>query len=500
MFSRGARSVCLALLARGRGRAVGVLAAAVLLAVGLAAPAVASGDTIVVTKSIGSPGVGAPFTVAARALNSTGRTDTSFNGPASWSDNSGHLSPSGPSAFVKGASNTTGAAVSVPYHNDTITVTSGALSGTSTAFNVIGPLNHFSFTKLSTVATNQPFKLVVHALDSAGNVSTDYGGSPTWSDTSKALSPPSPSGPATFVKGVSTNSCTSVGSAQTGDQITVDDTSAHVSSTSPAFNVTAAQVFNSRGIHSFAVACAASITATVIGAHGGTVPLRCDGNEAGGAGASVTGTLSVSAGEELTAGVGGPGGNAPCKPNVEPGSGGTGSGANGGPGGGGGREGGGGGGAASLLSTGTGSPTASSLLLVAGGGGGSTGQEFGGDADSAGQPQGGCPSADLACGGGAGTSVGGGAGGPSDGSPDTPGSNGGFLSGGNGGIGDSSISASGGGGGGGGYNGGGGGGGANIAGGGGGGASFIVSGATNVIGPASTSSPPEVSITYAPPS
>ena len=489
------------LLACGRGPAVGVFAAAaVWLGVVLAAPAVASGDTIVVSKSISSPGVGASFTVTARALNSAKQTDTSFNGVASWSDKSGHLSPSGPSAFVKGVSTTSGAAVSVPFHADAITVMSGGLSGTSAAFNVIGPLNHFSFSKLSTVAKNQPSKLVVDALDSAGNVITDYAGSPTWSDTSRALSPPSPSGPAAFVKGVSTNSCTSVGSAQTGDQITVDDTSAGVSSTSPAFNVTAAQVFTGRGIHSFAVACAASITATVIGAHGGTVPLSCNGNEAGGAGASVTASLTVSAGEKLTAGVGGPGGNAPCNPNPEPGSGGTGSGANGGPGGGGAREGGGGGGAASLLSTGTGSPTQSSLLLVGGGGGGSTGQEFGGDADSAGQPEGGCPSAGLACGGGAGTSLGGGAGGPSDGSPDTNGSNGVFLSGGNGGIGDSSMFASGGGGGGGGYNGGGGGGGANIAGGGGGGASFIVSSATNVIGPASTSSPPEVSITYTPPS
>jgi hypothetical protein len=499
MVFSGARGFGLS-LARGRGRAVVVLpAAAVLAGVGLFGPAVpgASADTITVAVSNQSPGVNGAFTVTARALNSAMQTDTSFSGSASWSDKSGHLTPSTPSAFFAGVSKTAGAAVSVPYHSDTITVMSGGLSGTSRAFNVIGPLDHFSFSKLSTVAQNQPFRLVVQALDSAGNVITGYGGSPSWSDISKALSP---SAPASFVKGVSvnTNPCASVGSALTGDRITVDDTSAGVSSTSPAFNVTAAQVFNGRGTRSFALPCAASITATVIGAHGGTVSKSCGGGEPGGEGALVTASLTVSAGK-LTAGVGGPGGNGSCGFPAQAGSGGTGSGANGGDGGAATDVGGSGGGGASLLSTGTGSPTASSLLLVAGGGGGTT-SSFGGDADSAGSPQPPiCPQTEVACGGGAGIAPGG-TGGANDTSGDSnsSGSNGGFLFGGNGGIGGS---GDGGGGGGGGYYGGGGGGAANMfAGGGGGGESFIVSSATNTGGgPTVTSSPAGISITYAPP-
>lgn len=91
MILSGARGFGLS-SALGRGRAgVVVLSAAALLVVGLSAPAAAqaSVDRIVVTVSSRSATVGVPFTVTARALNPAGHTDTSFNGPATWSDTSG---------------------------------------------------------------------------------------------------------------------------------------------------------------------------------------------------------------------------------------------------------------------------------------------------------------------------------------------------------------------------------------------------------------------------
>jgi hypothetical protein len=598
-------------LVRGRGQAVVV--AAVLLGAGLVAPAVAgaSVDTVVVSVSNHAPGVNGSFAVTARAINSSGRTDTSFNGPAAWSDKSGDLNVFSPSDFVNGVA-TTNAAVSVPFHNDHITVLVPGglgLSGTSGQFNVIGPLDHFSFSpelhteaintaftlkiyardaagnlltgyggspswadasgslspsspaafsggvstnastqiadpahldkitvsdagvessshafdvlgpfdhftfsKLSSVATNQPFKLVVRAVDSAGNIVTGYGGSPSWSDTTKSLGPYAL--PAAFVDGVSVNRCTTVGSPDSSDQITVDDTSANIQTTSPEFNVTGSQVFSTPGTYTFSLQCGANITATAIGAPGGIVSLaglpNCDGNgPIGGPGASVTASLAVPAGEQLTAGVGGVGGEVSPPNCTTGGAGGTGSGLNGGAGGSGNFDGGAGGGGASFLSTGTGSPTTNSLLLVGAGGGGDTQGAQGGEADQPGslQPPN-CPFPDIndqtACGGGAGTSAGTppdvGTGGVSDGQPgDTTGSDGGFLTGGAGGSGAGGSDGFGGGGGGGGYYGGGGGGGGGLtSGGGGGGESYIASSTTNPSGPTADFGHAEVSITYMP--
>jgi hypothetical protein len=575
------------------GRALAVLALAA--GVGLVVPAVslaAPVDHVVVGVSNHSPGVGAMFTVTAVAKTASGLTDKSFSGPASWSDKSGHLTPGSPSDFVDGVSRTTGVAVSAPFHSDTIAVSSGGLSGTSGAvdvlgplarfsftpelhkqaintsftvkisahdaagnlltgyagspswfdssgslsysspaafiggvsttttavadpyhldkiivddasagvqssshaFNVLGPFDHFSFSKIpQSLAVNQPFTLVVRAVDSAGNIVTGYTGSPGWDDNSSSLSP---SAPAPFVDGVSVNRCTTVGSTQANDLIGVYDNGAGVTSTSPDFDVTDSQDFTTPGTYTFTVPCAASIGVSAWGAAGGGTPYGC-GSTPGGEGAFVGAGLTVSAGEQLTAGVGGAGGDA-CSNTG--GSGGTGSGANGGAGGSAEYAGAGGGGASFLSTgTGTGAPTTSSLLLIAGGGGGAGSGVAGGNADSAGVPQPpNCPNPgdNIACGGGAGSSPGG-KGGANGGGAD--GSDGGFLAGGPGG-GSTNGNGRGGGGGGSGYYGGGGGGGASgFPGSGGGGQSFITSSATNTSGPTPTSGMAEVSITYAPP-
>jgi hypothetical protein len=390
--------------------------------------------------------------------------------------------------------------IPIPAHLDQITVSdrSAGVASSSHAFNVLGPFAGFTFSKFpAPLGVNQPFKLVVRAVDRAGNIVTGYTGSPTWADHSRLLSP---SSPAPFVNGVSVNSCVRVGSVQADDQIRVNDSAHGGISDSPTFSVNASQVFSTAGSYTFALPCAASITSTAIGAGGGSTPAPCGFGNPGGEGGSVTASVAVSAGE-LTAGVGGAGGAAgSCSAFGGGGAGGTGSGANGGDGGSAYQEGGGGGGGASFLSTGTGSPTTSSVLLVGGGGGGAAGYEDGGSADSAGslQPPA-CPAAQSACGGGAGTSAGTppdvGSGGASDGAGGSyDGSDGGFLSGGNGGNGTEAGEWGGGGGGSGYY----GGGAEEIAGSGGGGQSFIASSATNTSGPTATGSPAEVSITYAP--
>jgi hypothetical protein len=399
-----------------------------------------------------------------------------------------------------------GTQVADPSHLDQITVTdaSAGVESSSHVFSVLGPFDHFTFSLLSSVAKNQPFKLVVRAVDSAGNTLTGYTGSPTWSDTSNSLSS---STPAPFVGGVSVNSCTRIGATSTRDQINLDDSSAGVNSSSPAFDVNTAQVFNTPGTYTFTVPCPASATVTAIGAPGGSARVSCfrGVSSSGGEAAMVTGSLLLSAGEQLTAGVGDAGGTVTGCSGAA-GSGGTASDADGGAGASGGNFAGNaaGGGGASLLSTGIAPPTASSLLLVAGGGGGAADGGAGGNAGSAGlaqTPQ--CPVSNIACGGGAGTATGtppdSGTGGASDGDTfDKPGSDGRFLAGGKGGTG-----GNGGGGGGGGYYGGGGGGGCgsatSLAGGGGGGQNFIASSVTTLSVPTPTSNPAEVSITYAPP-
>jgi hypothetical protein len=433
--------------------------------------------------------IGTSFTVNIYARDAAGNLLTGYSGSPSWSDASGSLSPSSPAPFSGGLSTNTTVQVADPAHSDRITVSDAGVQSSSSVFDVLGSVDHFTFSTLSTVATNQPFKLVVRAVDLAGNTVTSSSGSPLWADPMHSLSP---SSPAPFISGVSVNSCTSVGTAQAGDQIRVADFGAGVFSQSPKFDVTSSQVFSAPGGYTFTLPCAASLTVTAIGAGGGSQ--SCFG-KAGGRGATVAGSLTVSAGEPLTAGVGGVGGGADCTGAA--GSAGTGSGANGGAGGAAGEIGGAGGGGASFLSTGTAPPTASSLLLLGGGGGGAGG-EPGGDADSGGRPQppNQCPGSGVGCGGGAGFAPGGAGGSGGGWHGESNGSVGGFLSGGSGG---GSTNENGGGGGGGGYYGGGGGGAGVLSGSGGGGQSFLDSSATSPSGPAPTSSPAEVSITYAPP-
>lgn len=79
---------------------------------------------------------GAGFTVKAYARDVLNDTITSYTGAATWSDLTGTLSPVAPSTFVKGVSKTTGAIVATPTGKDSITLSSGGITGTSGAFVV----------------------------------------------------------------------------------------------------------------------------------------------------------------------------------------------------------------------------------------------------------------------------------------------------------------------------------------------------------------------------
>jgi hypothetical protein len=251
--------------------------------------------------------------------------------------------------------------------------------------------------------------------------------------------------------------------------------------------------FTSPGQHTFTVPAGVNnVTVIAIGGRGGA----CLATNApgGGKGAALTATVAVSAGEQLSIGVAGPGGDT-C-PNGSLNGGPGGAAGIGGGGAGGGATGdrpvpGGGGGGASLVGTSAGFP---GPLVVAGGGGGATVDAPGGDAGSPGGQGVTCNAGEPECGqGGAGTLTSGGAGGFDPQRSDLGhGGAGGF---GVGGDGAGCGCHSGGGGGGGGYYGGGGGL-ASGAGGGGGGSSFVVPGGKTLLGPTPTSSAPAVSITY----
>jgi hypothetical protein len=164
----------------------------------------------------GPVNAGAPFTVTARLVDAAGNVVTGYDGPGTWSDTSGQLSPGAPAAFVNGVS-TTSATVPVAFRNDRITVNADGVSGQSGAFAVRGPLSRIGVSVATPVFAGTPFTVKARAYDSAGNLLTTYNRAATWSDLSGGLSP---SAPSSFVNGVSTTSAT-VASPFSRDRITV---------------------------------------------------------------------------------------------------------------------------------------------------------------------------------------------------------------------------------------------------------------------------------------
>ncbi|HWC34412.1 MAG TPA: hypothetical protein VG650_06240 [Mycobacteriales bacterium] len=130
------------------------------------------------------------------------------------------------------------AIVANPTQHDVITVTDATISGSTTAFNVLGALDHFTVSSPGTVTVGQTFTEKVTAKDSLGDTIVSYTGPATLSDATNSLSPTAASA---FSKGVSTTNV-SIASPQKGDKIEVigsDHDGSAVTSYSAAFTVKA---------------------------------------------------------------------------------------------------------------------------------------------------------------------------------------------------------------------------------------------------------------------
>src|SRR3954466_10286078 len=138
----------------------------------------------------------APFTVTARARDAAGHAVTGYNGPATWSDKSGQLQAGGSTGFVNGVS-TISASEATPCHGDVVSITSSGLTGSTRAFNVVGPFDHLDTRVPASVLLSGSFTLTAYAHDAANNLVPTYIGDWTWFSDSSAGSM------APFVGGVS---------------------------------------------------------------------------------------------------------------------------------------------------------------------------------------------------------------------------------------------------------------------------------------------------------
>jgi hypothetical protein len=200
-------------------------------AVALSSAQAAAAASIKVTVSPTSVAAGSTFTVKATAVDSLGNTLTSYSGTGTWSDLSGGLTPGAPLDFVNGIS-TTKARVAAPYKADTITVSSGGMSGTTKAFSVFGPLDHIALSGPGTPTAGATFKLTATAQDALNQTVANYSGTAVWSDLSGFLSP---STPAAFAKGISKTTTAMIPIPAHADTITLS--SGGKSATTAPFNV-----------------------------------------------------------------------------------------------------------------------------------------------------------------------------------------------------------------------------------------------------------------------
>jgi hypothetical protein len=152
---------------------------------GTTAPAGGTGgspDTIVVVRpDSGTVDAGDDVPVTAYAKTSTGTIDTGFNATASICDLTGAATTG---TFVDGVLTTT-LQISSAYHHDTLTVApAGDPSGTSSVFNVLGPIGYFKVGYPgSPHATCTSFGVTVVAYDYGGNTLSNYSSTPTVTDS-----------------------------------------------------------------------------------------------------------------------------------------------------------------------------------------------------------------------------------------------------------------------------------------------------------------------------
>jgi len=134
-----------------------------------------------------------PFTLTAYALDVCGNMATTHTGAATLSDSTGTLSPSSGN-FISGIMSLMVATCSSSGGNS-ITVTSGGKTATSSTFTVIpgqGPLDHLIINPVSSPKlSGTPFPITVTAYNICNNVLTGYNQSASITDTTATISPSS---------------------------------------------------------------------------------------------------------------------------------------------------------------------------------------------------------------------------------------------------------------------------------------------------------------------
>jgi hypothetical protein len=183
-------------LRRSRWLAVALLVGSALLILGGAPSARADftwPDHVVVSVSPSAPSVGQDITVKAVAKDASGDT-SGLTGTGTWYDSAGALATALPLTYIQFENGvaTIVAHADKPLHNDVINVHFGPASGTSRAFNVLGPLDHLTTSIPSGLKVNSPFAITLSARDAANNLLTGYTGALSWSDSAGAVPSPDP--------------------------------------------------------------------------------------------------------------------------------------------------------------------------------------------------------------------------------------------------------------------------------------------------------------------
>jgi len=150
-------------------------------------------DSIYIDPVVSPQSQATPFTLTAYARDVCGNTATTHTGIAALSDSTGALTPSS-GDFVSGIMSIMVATCS-SSGGDSITVTSGGKTATSSTFTVIpgqGPLDHLIInTVTSPQLSGTPFSITVTAYNICNNVLTVYNQSASITDTTATISPSS---------------------------------------------------------------------------------------------------------------------------------------------------------------------------------------------------------------------------------------------------------------------------------------------------------------------
>jgi hypothetical protein len=173
---------------------------------------------------------GSPVAVKAIARDSAGNLVSGFAGTANVQDRAGLLAAPTAVSFSGGVGQAT-LQFSGPTSSDQLLLGFGGVSGMSSPFKVIGPVDHIDVSVSSSATTASPFTVTARAHDALGALVTSYNGPASWSDKSGAVRP---AAPGDFVAGVST---TTVSEPQPFHADVITITSAGAFGSSKAFNV-----------------------------------------------------------------------------------------------------------------------------------------------------------------------------------------------------------------------------------------------------------------------